>query len=182
MTYELKNSRTGEAAEYRTTVDISEKDGMLTFAFTCENSRCYCPYSGYNKLHSCGDAVELLIGSDPERRFYYELELSPNNDLMIGYMEYQGEEDGRPKLGLNFVDDCFITSTAEKTENGYKATFRFPREKILSGDGEVYFNAYRLETDGGEEMNKRLFSLNPVMRTWFHTPDKYVKLGDYVEN
>ena len=96
--------------------------------------------------------------------------------------EYQGEEDGRPRLGLNFVDDCFITSTAEKTENGYKATFRFPREKILTGDGEVFFNAYRLETDGGEEMNKRLFSLNPVMRTWFHTPDKYVKLGDYVEN
>lgn len=54
---------------YRTTVDITKKDGRLTFVFEAENSQYFCPRSGYNEIHSVGDACEILIGSDPERGY-----------------------------------------------------------------------------------------------------------------
>ena len=179
--YELKNSRNGEKAVYKTTVDITKQDGIITFVFTAENTQYYCPRSGYNKIHSVGDACEILIGSDPNRRWYYEIELSPANDLMLAKMEYKGKnENGRVVLGVNLVDDCFVTSTVQRTEKGYVAQINIPEKEILTGDGEIYFNAYRLETDGGE-MEKHLFALNPTLCKFFHTPDKYVYLKDFVK-
>ena len=37
MIYELKNCRTGEKAVYKSTVEINEKEDILTFRFTAEN-------------------------------------------------------------------------------------------------------------------------------------------------
>ena len=93
MLYELKNCRDGSPATYRTTVDITEKDNIITFAFTAEHSSFYCPHQGYNQIHSEGDACEILIGSDPERKVYYEIELSPNGDLMLAEMVNLGVDE-----------------------------------------------------------------------------------------
>ncbi len=40
------------------------------------------------------------------------------------------------------------------------------------------FNAYRLETDGGE-MDKHLFALIPTMRPKFHAPAYFALLKDH---
>ena len=88
MKYFLKNCADGSNAAYRTSVDISEKDNVLTFVFYAENSACFCPYHNYNDIHSEGDACEVLIGTDPERKVYYEIEISPENKLMIAKMTY----------------------------------------------------------------------------------------------
>ena len=180
MIYTLKNCRNGEAAPYKTTVEITECNGILTFVFIAENTQYYCPHSKYNDIHSEGDACEILIGSDPNRKVYYEIEISPENVLMIAEMTYMGvDEKNEPILGINFVNTPFVTSKVTKTENGYIAEVSFAKKNILSGDGEIYFNAYRLETDGGE-MDKHLFALNPTMRPKFHAPNYYVYLKDYV--
>ena len=180
MLYELKNCRDGSLATYKTTVDISEKDGVLTFKFDADNTSFYCPHSGYNKIHSEGDACEILIGSDPERRIYYEIEISPKNDLMVAEMINHGfDENNEPILDINFVDDCFVKGEVSRREKGYTAIVSFDKNKILSGDGEVYFNAYRLETDGGE-MDKHLFALIPTMLPKFHSPEHFVFLKDYI--
>lgn len=180
MLYNLKNCRDGSAATYNTTVDISENNGILTFKFEAENTSFYCPHSGYNKIHSEGDACEVLIGSDPERKVYYEIEISPKNDLMVAEMVNHGfDENNEPVLDIHFVDDCFVKSEVLVNENDYTATVSFEKDKILSGDGEVYFNAYRLETDGGE-MDKHLFALIPTMLPKFHSPKHFVLLKDYI--
>lgn len=180
MLYELKNCRDGSTATYKTTVDISVKAGVITFTFDAENTEFYCPYSGYNKIHSEGDACEVLIGSDPERKVYYEIEISPRNDLMVAEMVNHGfDGNNEPILDIHFVDTCFVTSEVQKRKNGYTATVSFPSDKILSGDGEIYFNAYRLETDGGE-MDKHLFALNPTMLPKFHAPKYFCFLKDYI--
>lgn len=181
MTYNLKNCRNGSEATYKTTVDISENDGFVTFTFDCSNTDFYCPHSGYNKIHSEGDACEILIGSDPERKVYYEIEINPENDLMVAEMVNHGfGENNEPVLDIHFVDECFVKSDVQKYENGYVATVSFPLDNILSGDGDIYFNAYRLETDGGE-MDKHLFALNPTMLPKFHAPEYFVYLNDYVK-
>ena len=180
MLYELKNCRDGSPATYHTTVDITEKDNVVTFHFEAEHSSFYCPYDEYNGLHSDGDACEVLIGSDPERRVYYEIEISAKGDLMLAEMvNHSVDEKGEPILEIHFVEDCFLNSHVVKKGNGYTATVSFDKSKIMSGDGEIYFNAYRLETDGGET-DKHLFALIPTMRPKFHAPSYFVWLKDHV--
>lgn len=183
MIYELKNNRTGEKAVYRTTVEITEKAGTLIFRFVAENSQYYCPNRGYNGIHSCGDACEVIIGSDPNRKVDYEIEISPENELLVAKMRYIGinEENGDAILDIDFIpeESCFVKSNVIRTENGYVAEINFPKEKIVTGDGPVYFNAYRLETDGGV-MEKHLFALNPTLCKRFHTPSHYILLNDYI--
>ena len=181
MEYILKNCRNGEDAVYKTKVDISENEGRFTFVFKAEHTSFYCPYEKYNDLHSDGDICEILIGSDPERKSYYEIEVSARGQLMLAKMSYGGVDgSGAPILGLEFVDDCFVECDFETNENGYTAKLSFDRANIITGDGEVFFNAYRIDTDGGEK-DKHLFALFPTMRPKFHAPayfdyiDRFVK-------
>lgn len=180
MVHELKICKTGEKG-YPTTVEITEREGILTFTFVCESCKFFCPYSGYNKIHSCGDACEILIGSDPARKFYYELEISAKGDLMIALIEHCGEDEAlqKPIIKTNLIDECFSSGTVTRTENGYIATLQFPKEAIRTGDGEIYFNAFRLETDG-EEGFRHLFALQPTGRPRFHIPARFCALKDYV--
>ncbi|MBR2722648.1 MAG: hypothetical protein IKB75_07745 [Clostridia bacterium] len=181
MIHPLKDSRTGKEAIYPTTVDITVGDGIITFLFEAKHSDFYCPYHGqYNALHSEGDVCEVFIGSSEDHLSYYEMEISPKGDLMLGKMRYRGEDgENGPIMDLDFVDDCFVTGHAELTEDGYRASFTFPLSAIKTGDGPIYFNAYRIDTDGGE-MDKHLFALSPTMRPWFHTPTYFVNLEDYL--
>ena len=181
MIYSLKNCRNGEKAIYESTVEITETNGEVTFRFVAPHSLYYCPNRGYNGIHSMGDACEILIGSDPQRKVYYEIEISPLNELMVAKMTYNGvDEKNEPVLDIHFVEekDCFVQSKVTRTENGYIAEVRFRKEDVATGEGELYFNAYRLETDGGEA-EKHLFALSPTMRGKFHVPEYYVFLKDY---
>lgn len=180
MIYELKNCRDGERGAYKSTVDITEKDGVISFFFSFENTQYFCPYSYYNGIHSWGDACEILIGTDPERRYYYELEISAEGEVMVAKMTNSGfDANGEPIIEIGFVDKSFMESEFVKTERGYDARMTFRLEDINTGDGEIYFNAFRLETDGGERF-KHLFALNPTMRPFFHITDKFVWLKDYL--
>lgn len=180
MIYNLKNCRDGSEATYDTTVEIKESDGRLYFKFVAKNSQYYCPHHNYNDIHSSGDACELLIGSDPERKKYYEIEISPENKQMIALMTYCGDdESGEPQLELQFVEQSFMESHVALTDDGYIAELWFDESSIRTCDGEIFFNAYRLETDGGES-EKHLFALSPTMRGKFHTPEYFVYLKDYI--
>ena len=180
MGYLLKNCRTGGKTIYTTELDIREDESNYIFTFIAENSQCYCPYSKYNSIHSEGDACEILIGTDRERKVYYEIEINPNGTLMLAKMKYACR-DGKPVLTIEFVDekDCFVIGETEKTSNGYIARVFVSKKGIYTGEGEVFFNAYRLETDGGECI-KHLLALNPT-RYAFHMPEFYLFLKEYTE-
>jgi len=180
MKFELLDCKTGGKATYKTELEIVETDNELSFEFISENSRLFCCSPGYNNIHSLGDVCEILIGTDPERRVYYEIEISPIGDLMIAEMTNSGvDETGKPILDINFVKEPFISAKAENTENGYKAKLSFPKSKINTGDGDIYFNAYRIETDGGEP-EKHLFALNPTMQGRFHVPERFLWLKELI--
>lgn len=179
MTYTLKNCRNGEEACYPTTVTVEDLGESLRFTFTGEHSSYYCPHPGYNGIHSDGDIFEILIGTDPERKSYYEIQISPESDFFLARMDYGGaDENGIPRLTPHFVEDCFLRGGAVKTETGFTATVEFDKKDVFTGEGELYFNCYRIETDGGE-MDKHLFALFPTMRPKFHAPEHYRFLKDY---
>ena len=180
MIHQLKKSSTGEVACYNTTLEISEKDNVLTFKFVAENSKYYCPYNYYNAPHYEGDVCEVFIGTDPNKEVYYEVEITPSNEIFLSKITYKGtDENNNPVLGWDFVEESFVEHSTTITETGYIAQFSFDKNKVLTGDGEMFFNAYRLETDGGE-MEKHMFSLSPTMRNKFHVPTSYVSLKDYI--
>ena len=182
MEYQLKNVKTGKEAVYKSSVRITEKGEMVTFHFYAENSQFYCPYKNYNQIHSCGDAFEILIGSDPKRRTYYEMEISAEGKLMLAQMTIAKKRFRKaPKLQIDFVDekDCFIQGEVKRDGNNYVAKICFNKKDVSTGKGDIYFNAYRLETDGGE-INKHLFALNPTKRGYFHRPKRFVWLKDYI--
>ena len=180
MVYKLKDNRTGECADRLTTVEIRKDGNSVTFLFRAENTQYYCPNDYYNGIHSAGDACEILIGTDPERKVYYEMEISAKGELMLAKMTNGGlDENGDPKLDVGFVDDCFFKGDFKKLEGGYECSFTFDLADINTGEGEVYFNAYRLDTDGGKSP-QHLYALNPTVYHWFHMPDKFLWLGDYV--
>lgn len=109
--YLMKDNRDGSEAVYETSVGISETDTEITFAFDAKHSGFYCPYHEYNEIHSCGDAVEVLIGTDPGRGKYYEIEVSPENGKMLALMRYLGTDgEGKVKLDIGFIDEskCFF--------------------------------------------------------------------------
>ena len=181
MKHVLKDCRNGGEAVYKTELEIWEKDERLYFKFRAEHTQYYCPYDHYNDIHSEGDACEILIGSDPKRQLYYEIEISPKNCLMLAKMQYCGDDDqGNPVLKIDFIKDCFLSSRVTLFDGGYEAEISFDKKDIMTGEGEIYFNAYRLETDGGE-MEKHLFALIPTMKGKFHVPTKYDYLKKYCE-
>lgn len=179
MIYEMKNCIDGSEPVYKTTVEIIEDGDDLSFVFDAHHSELYCCDRGYNNIHSLGDVCEILIGTSQKRDLYYEIEVNPEGDLMIAKMTNEGvTETGKPILDIDFVSEPFISVRSEKTENGYRAYLSFSKKEINTGDGEIYFNAYRIETDGGEA-EKYLFALVPTMQGRFHVPSKFVYLKDY---
>ena len=78
--------------EFVEDVEIKKNENRLYFRFDCKNSKYFCPFHNYNDIHSSGDICEILIGSDPKRQKYFEIEISPENVLMIGLIEKCGED------------------------------------------------------------------------------------------
>lgn len=177
----LKNCENGEKAVYDTDFTVTSDEKTISFSFVCKNSKRFCAYEGYNKFHCDGDVCEIFIGSDEERKTYYEIEISPCGDLFLGKITYLGRDsEGCPITDLRLLSDCFIKGEVKPIENGYAATITVNADDIKTGDGKIFFNAYRIETDGGES-EKYLFALSPTMRRKFHVPDKFVYLEDFVK-
>ena len=75
------------------------------------------------------------------------------------------------------------TPAVDETQNGYTVTAIFNKNDINTGEGDIYFNAYRIDTDGGKYVKNEqlLYALNPTMRGKFHTPNKFLWLKNYVK-
>ena len=180
MIHQLRNSTDGAEACYKTTLEITENGSSLTFRFVAVNSKYNCPYRTYNAPHYKGDVCEVFIGTAPDKKVYYEVEITPMNDLFLAKITYQGkDENGSPILHTDYVEESFVKSNAALTDNGYIAEISFDKNNVITGDGDLFFNAYRIETDG-EAPEKHLFALNPTMQGRFHVPERYVTLKDYL--
>lgn len=181
MIHQLKNSPDGKKACRNTTLEITQNGSFLTFKFVADSSKYNCPYRGiYNAPHYEGDVCEIFIGTSPDKTVYYEFEITPMNDIFLAKITYKGkDENENPILHTDYVEESFVESNVALTDMGYIAELSFDKKHILTGDGEMYFNAYRIETDG-EKTEKHLFALNPTMQNKFHVPDSFVSLEKYL--
>ena len=179
MIYRLKNCKNGKRARYYTTVEIVDKGEELTFKFVADRCKYNCPNPYYNGFHCEGDACEIFIGTDPDKKVYYEIEVSPLNDLMIAKITHKGiDKKKQPIIGVELIKENFVKSNVVAMDDGYVMEISFKKEKVFTGNGELFFNVYRLETDG-EKMEKHLFALSPTMKKKFHVIESFVCVKDY---
>ena len=118
MKYLLKNNRDGAASVYRTTVEVSQDERNIYFNFVAEHSNYYCPYHNYNDIHSCGDAVEILIGIDSARKTYYELEVNPDNaEMQVRWKAFLRKITSKSELSFSDIVHYLQTALKPYWEN-----------------------------------------------------------------
>jgi len=168
----LLNSRTGEKTNFKTALRYGVVGSSYAFSFDCENSELFSAYSEDNEPIYLGDVVEVFIGIGKNPRKYYEIEVAPNGTKFFAEITNDG---GDLKVKFSQVE---IKTEVERFKNGYKATIYIP-ETLFSNRGkkELYFNAFRIETEGGET-EKNLLALSPTLSDTFHDPSKFIPLEE----
>ncbi len=168
----LSDNRTGGTTAFKTTLEYKVSGGNLEFVFDCENTQYFSAYSLNNEPIYMGDVVEVFIGVGAKPSTYFEIEVAPNGAVFFAKIK---NKDEKPKVELK--DPTFKTSV-KKTKSGYKSVISIP-EKILDelGKGKLYFNAFRIETEGGET-DKNLIALSPTLCGTFHKPEYFVPLDE----
>ena len=171
--YELKNNTTGEEMpEFKTIVEVTMTDTDLIFEFDCKNSKFFSASEEYNGPLYEGDVCEAFICTDGSRKFYYEIEVAPNNAVFL----YKMENLGIGIIKENAIEVNFLTSNVQINGNDYKLTFSVPLEKIgYDKNIGILYNIFRIETEGGFT-DKNLLAANPTLGPSFHDPSKFFEL------
>lgn len=181
MYFELKNNRTGERLdEYKTSLEVTMTDTHLIFDFDCKNSQFFSAGDKFNDEIYIGDVCEAFICTDTDLHWYYEIEVAPNNCQFLMKMHYvEKVVDGKKIIDVerNPVSekDNFLFSEVKIDRNDYKLKFSLPLDKIgYNKEVGIRFNAYRIETDGGES-DKHLLAVNPTLKNSFHVPTSFIR-------
>ena len=165
----LKENVTGEQTPFTTVLNYSRVGNELHFKFICENSKLFSAYSGYNEPIYRGDVCEVFLCTGGDLKEYYEIEVAPNGAVFFAKIL---NDNG---LHASFLDKTIKTSV-EITDVGYNVEIIVPCDAVgVKEDTPIRFNAFRIETEGGEE-NKNLLALSPTLAPFFHVPEKFIVL------
>lgn len=163
----LKDNRTGKKACYKTIFNHKENKDFYIFKFKAYTSKFFSYSDKYNGDLYKGDVCEIFI-TYGTKNHYYEIEVAPNGSIFLS--DILNINDNFKNIML---DECFIKATAQIKRNHYKVTISIPKSYIKGS--VIEYNAYRIETDGGE-MDKHLFALKPTLCNTFHKRKSFVKL------
>lgn len=166
----LKDNRTGEDTPFKTEIEYERRENGLFFAFDCENSKLFSAYDEDNAPIYKGDVAEVFICTCGDRHKYFELEVAPNGKVFFAKIL---NKDG---IHIELLNPKSIKAEAFLRENGYSVNMFVPNEVIgVKKFGEVVFNAYRIETEGGEP-DKNLLALSPTLCGTFHMPQFFIDI------
>ena len=168
--FTLKENRTGNKACYSTCLTVSVMKKRIVFNFLAESSSLFAPYSGYNEPLFDGDVCEIFIG---DKANYYEIEVAPNGAVLFAKITNYGNGGFSTKL-LPLAEKEKLLVTSARVFGGYEVTIEIERSAFE--DKNVFFNAFRIDTDGGEKAEKHLFSVFPTLRNSFHLSEVFEKL------
>lgn len=168
---ELKENITGQKAIYKTEVDIKINGEYLEVNYASHHPSMNSYSNIYNDAIYNADAVEIFLTTKEDDRYYYEIEVAPNNTVFLAEIY----NDGNSFKGT-LIDKCFV-KTSSKEENGVWLVNMLIPLKEVGYDPKIgiKYNLFRIETDG-EKPNKHLFSLSPTLCGSFHKKEAFIKL------
>ena len=109
-------------------------------------------------------AIRAILGLNQNE--YFEIEVAPNGSVFFAKIL---NDNG---LKATFLKKNFKTSVT-LTEKGYDVEIVIPYSSLGAGEHPIYFNAFRIETEGGIP-DKNLLALSPTLKTTFHVPEKFI--------
>ena len=145
----------------------SSNQNYLIFQFKALNSSLTSFSNVYNDDIWRGDVCEVFL-ADGKVNTYYEVEVAPNETLFFGKIHF--EEDGTRVLTK--LDNPGVSAKVYTYEDSYEVYLVVPKSLFKN---EIYFNAFRLETEGLEQ-EKNKFALFPTYCETFHKPESFQKL------
>ena len=116
-----------------------------------------------------GDVCEVFISVNGDRNEYFEIEVAPN-----GASFYALIKNRNGMLDVSFLEKNFTTFVTV-TDKGYDVEIIISFRALGVTDCPIYFNAFRIETEGGIE-NANLLALNPTKVGNFHCPEFFIRL------
>lgn len=106
------------------------------------------------------------------------MEVAPDGSCSIWLIVNKGNFHYKVKKKIK---RNFLTTERRPKENGYFLAFSFSEAKLKKFGEELYFNLFRIETDGGEK-EKYLFALNRTHRSHlFHESEVFEKFPSLEE-
>ena len=138
------------------------------FSFEVKDEDVISPYLTDNEDIWQGDAVEVFLSPDGDRKHYLELEVSPYGVRFFGEVEnLDGKTCNLKKIAPRF------TAQAMETECGYRVVMLLPVAAAGKFDAKkAVMNAFRL--DKKADGRQLLYALNPTFCESFHRPAYFI--------
>lgn len=161
---QLLENYTGKIPFIKTDFSYIRSEDKIIFYFKAYNSSLfsYCDYDN-GEIYN-GDACEIFLDIGEENK-YLEIEVAPNGKRFVANI---------CNRAITFIDDDFLKTNVEIKGKDYFVTMEFDLNK-LKNPQKMFFNAFRIETEG-KEPNKNLLALNPTLCNTFHVREKFIEL------
>lgn len=167
ITYFLRENVTG-AENDECAFSFDRTADRFVFRFLVKDADIISPYRADNEDLFDGDAVEVFIAPQGDRKRYFELEVSPYG---VRFWASVVNETGTD-IDVERLAPVYAVKTM-LTQDGYRAEIELPFAALHGLDTEKYlFNAYRL--DKKSDGRQLLYALNPTLCDRFHRPKYFV--------
>ncbi len=167
-----------------TTIRLLWDEDALYLRYRCESDEIYAPHSGRDAHHHLGDVVEIFIDPMGDARQWYEVQVTPTNQVLDKMFLLTALPEHRQDLLLDFDlmsrelwefiewDMPGLQHAAAIDEAGWTVDMALPAEALMRRHGEGHLRPiimranflryeWRKGIDGGENAEgRRLIAMN----------------------
>ena len=188
----LTETNTGKEVPQKSTVKLLWDNTYLYFAFYCEDTDAWATLTNFDDPIWGEEVVEIFIDPEDKEHTYYEIEVSPINNVVDLFIlnkgqahkgRYTGWKDWNMK---GFRSGVFVEGDGKKegtNDRYWTVEMAVPFDEIWTADnrppqdGDMWrINCYRIER--GDSKNRKddwYAAFNPTKRPSFHTPWQFGK-------
>ena len=190
---ELRETASGDPVPLKSTVKVLWDDEYVYAGFYCEDSDAWATIEEFDGPLWGEEVVEVFIDPENEQHTYYEIEISPINNIVDLFVTNIGEDrGGRYKgwvdwsfEGLKSAVDVEGDGKNEGTNDTYwSVEVAIPFADIWTAtnrppkDGDMWrMNFYRIERGDSKSKDDDFYAaFNPTTKINFHMPWNFGKL------
>jgi len=168
----LKDCISGKYHNKHTTFSAAYNEEGITFNFNCEDDDIFSTMTKFNDNIFDEDVVEVFISTDGDLKKYFEIEISPLENVL----QLKVKNDLNGHFSIEYLLNDVIKRTIIKDSKGWKAEFFIPftlLETTAKKGDKWLFNAYRIDRNGA---GRNFYALNPTFKAEYHHPKYFTEL------
>ena len=188
----LTETNTGNKVPKKSTVKLLWDDTYLYFAFYCEDPDAWATLTEFDDPIWGEEVVEVFIDPEDREHTYYEIEVSPINNVVDLFVINKGQAQKGRYTGWKdwnmkgFKSGVYVEGDGKKegtNDTYWTVEMAFPFDEIWTAenrppqDGDMWrINCYRIERGKSDDRKDDWYAaFNPTKRPSFHTPWQFGK-------